>query len=133
MNGFGTAQTRPLPPGYLGAGWLDGNPGENQVSRALAKLGVDVAFSDASPTDAVRQQLHVGPYTLDYAWPKLRIAMEADGSAHGITPRLRLDRKRDAWLRRHGWLTFRVDVGQQRAVTAQVGRVVSVVRALSRT
>ena len=133
MNGFGTARDRPLPAGFLAAGWADGNLGENQVSKALSGLGVEVAFNEASPATDCLQQYAIGPYTLDFAWPKLRIALEADGSAHGFEGKANRDRARDAWLRGQGWLTFRVDIGKQRAVDAQVSRVVAVVRALART
>jgi hypothetical protein len=132
MNGFGTARHRPLPAGFLASGWHDGNLGENDVCRALAAIGVAAAYNGSSPPEACQQQYTVGPYTLDFAWPKLRIALEADGSAHDTIARLRGDRKRDAWLRRQGWLVFRVDVEKPQAVAAQVGRVVAVVRALAR-
>lgn len=132
MNGFGTARTRPLPPGFLAAGWLDGNRGENQVITALTALGVDVAFNDEADPQDCRQQVLVGPYTLDFAWPKLRIALEADGGVHSLSAAARRDRKRDAWLRRQGWLVLRVDIDKPQAARAQVARVVAVVRALAR-
>jgi very-short-patch-repair endonuclease len=116
----------------LASGWLDGNFGENDVCRALAALAIAPAFNAASPPQDCRQQYRIGPYTLDFAWPKLRIALEADGSAHDITSQLRRDRERDAWLRQQGWLVFRVDVDLLPAVAAQVARVVAVVRALAR-
>ena len=98
MNGFGTARDRRLPAGSLAAGWADGNAGENQVSKALSGLGIEVAFNHASPSGDCYQQYTLGAYTLDFAWPKLRIALEADGSAHGFEGKANRDRVRDAWL-----------------------------------
>jgi very-short-patch-repair endonuclease len=132
MNGFGTARTRPLPLGFLSAGWLDGNAGENRVVQALAQAGICPAAS-VGGTLACHQQHRVGDHTVDFAWPALKIALEADGGCHLQPTAARRDRLRDARLRAQGWLVFRVDVGRNDDhVTAQVGRVVSIVRALSR-
>jgi hypothetical protein len=131
MNGFGTLRTRPLPPGFLSAGWLDGNPGENRVVEALSKAGIRPAPGSADARSC-HQQHRVGEHTLDFAWPTLKIALEADGGCHLQPKAARRDRLRDARLRAQGWLVFRVDVeGKSHLVTAQVGRVVAVVRALS--
>jgi very-short-patch-repair endonuclease len=132
MNGFGTVRTRPLPPGFLSAGWLNGNAGENRVIQALSQAGIGPAsgFADAL---ACHQQHQVGDHTLDFAWPVLKIALESDGDCHLEPMAARRDRLRDARLRAHGWLVFRVDFGRDyHHVTAQVGRVVSILRALSR-
>jgi very-short-patch-repair endonuclease len=70
---------------------------------------------------------------VDFAWPILRIALEADGGCHTQPKAARRDRMRDARLRAQGWLVLRVDVDRDyRRLTDQVGRVVAVLRALSR-
>lgn len=68
----------------MAAGWADGNSGENQVSKAPAGLGIEVAFNEQSPVVDCQQQYRLGPYTLDFAWPKLQIALEGDGSVHSF-------------------------------------------------
>jgi very-short-patch-repair endonuclease len=133
MNGFGTVRTRPLPPGLLAAGWLDGNRGENLVVEALARADVHPAFGRDASLAECHQQHPVGPYTLDFAWPKLKIALEADGYVHRMKPQIARDRKRDAWLRANGWLVFRVSVESSAMATSQLARVLTVVRALTRT
>lgn len=133
MNGFGTVRTRPLPPGFLSAGWLDGNTGENRVVQALSQAGIRPA-SGTGDVLACHQQHRIGDHTLDFAWPILKIALEADGGCHLQPTAARRDRIRDARLRAQGWLVFRVDVDRDyRHVTGQVGRVVAVLRALSRS
>jgi very-short-patch-repair endonuclease len=132
MNGFGTVRTRPLPVGFISAGWLDGNIGENRVVQALSQAGIHPASGFADVL-ACHQQHRVGDHTLDFAWPTLKIALEADGGCHLQPTAARRDRLRDSRLRAQGWLVFRVDVYREyHHVTAQVGRVVSVLRAVSR-
>jgi very-short-patch-repair endonuclease len=116
----------------MSEGWADGNQGENRVIGALRAAGIATAFNDLSPTTDCRQQYAIGPYVADFAWPKLKIALEADGSIHRQERNYRHDQKRDAWLREQGWLIFRVDTTRRGALASQVQRVVNVVRALAR-
>lgn len=84
MNGCGTARTRPLPAGALSEGWADGNRGENLVVGILRGAGIAPVFNELSPVTNCYQEYVIGPYTVDFAWPKLKIALESDGSAHQI-------------------------------------------------
>lgn len=133
MNGFGIERARPLPVGYLSDGWADGNRGENRIVRLLRSAGIRPAYNDASQPIDCYQQYPVGPYTLDFAWPKLKIALEADGGIHRFVKNVVHDRERDAWLRDEGWLVFRVDTGTKKGSAIQLHRVLTVVRALGRT
>jgi len=133
MNGCGTARSRPLPTGALSEGWADGNRGENRVVSILRGAGIAPVFNQLSPATDCCQQYAIGPYTVDFAWPKLKIALEADGSVHQMALKCQSDQRRDAWLRRQGWLVFRVDITRSKELANQVLRVVSVVRALART
>lgn len=54
-------------------------------------------------------QYRVGKYRLDYAWPSVRIALEADGPFHRSPDNAARDVVRDCYLRSLGWLVFRVD------------------------
>jgi very-short-patch-repair endonuclease len=56
-----------------------------------------------------RFQYRVGRYRLDYAWPDLMVALEADGPHHMRPDVAARDAYRDAELRAQGWLVFRVD------------------------
>jgi hypothetical protein len=104
MNGFGTERHRPLPVGFMAAGWADGNRGENRIVQHLRSAGLKPAYSEAAPALDCYQQYQIGPYTLDFTWPKLRIALEADGSVRRFVTNAIHDRERDAWLRENGWL-----------------------------
>jgi hypothetical protein len=132
MNGLGTERIRPLAVGLMSAGWIDGNPGENLVVGILSASGITPAFGRAGDSLACHQQFAVGPYVLDFAWPNLKIALEADGSVHRLESTYRHDQRRDEWLRDHGWLILRVHTTQRHRVAIQVHRVLAVVRALSR-
>lgn len=54
-------------------------------------------------------QYRVGKYRLDYAWPAIKVALEADGPHHWHPDNAIKDVARDSWLRSQGWLVFRVD------------------------
>lgn len=133
MNGFGAARTRQLPAGCSTLGWIDGNVGENRVVSVLRSEGIEPGFNGVAGVLACFQQFQVGPYVLDFAWPKLKIALEADGSAHRIPAQIARDRKREAWLRARGWLVLRVDTVRSDDAAKQVRRVLSVVRSLARS
>jgi very-short-patch-repair endonuclease len=52
-------------------------------------------------------------YRLDLAIPALKIAIEADGKAYHSSPKQKAhDRKRDAYLKLHGWQTLRFSGSQ---------------------
>ena len=131
MNGSGTVRIRSLPVGLLSDGWIDGNTGENRCAAQLHDAGIRPAFNGAANTIDCVQQLAVGPFVLDFAWPKLKIALEVDGRVHTFTANCRRDRRRDAWLRKNGWLVFRIDRGSANLEAKQIRRVVSIVRALA--
>jgi len=78
------------------------------------------------------QQFRVGRFRLDFAWPGLKIALEADGWWHRSPEGAVKDRQRDSWLRSQGWLVFRVDDEHGEGVlAAQVARVARIVRSSS--
>jgi very-short-patch-repair endonuclease len=49
-----------------------------------------------------RRQHPAGPYILDFYCPSLALAIEVDGSQHGLVSRMAADRVRDDWLRERG-------------------------------
>lgn len=77
-----------------------------------------------------QQQLKVGRYRLDFAWPSIKVALEADGPHHWRPDVAIKDVSRDAWLRSEGWLVFRVDETHMN-LEEQLGRVASVINALA--
>lgn len=81
--------------------------------------------------DDVAQQVRVGRYRVDFAWPELRVALEVDGPTHFAPTSAAIDAVRDAELRALGWLVFRVD-GEAGAdgLRAQVTRVARAIHAL---
>jgi very-short-patch-repair endonuclease len=76
-----------------------------------------------------QMQYHVGRYRLDYAWPRLLVALEADGPRHQTPMGAAADVRRDMWLREQGWLVFRV--GYAPNLDEQVARVLRVVQLMS--
>ena len=106
------------------------NPGERRVSGILIAMERRTSSPEQRNSGWVPQH-PAGPYVVDFAWPNLKVALEADGGVHGLDARYRRDRLRDAWLREHGWLVFRVDTTLADGLADQVGRVVAVVRAIS--
>ncbi len=55
-----------------------------------------------------RRQHPIGPYGLDFYCSSARLAVEVDGDAHGFAARVLHDRRRDAWLARHGVRVIRI-------------------------
>ena len=102
-------------------GWKPGTFLENQVARRLTMCGLRAV-----------QQYQAGRYRLDFAWPSMKIALEADGWWHRSPEGAAKDRERDSWLRSEGWLIFRVDdqYGEE-AIRSQVTRVAVIVRKLT--
>ena len=54
-----------------------------------------------------RRQFGVGPYSLDFYCPTLRLAIELDGDSHFVEGAAERDLRRDRYLRRFGIKTIR--------------------------
>ena len=62
-------------------------------------------------------------YRLDMALPNLKIAIEADGKDFHSSPKQKAhDKKRDAFLRSHGWVTLRFSGSQ---INKNMSRVIT--------
>jgi very-short-patch-repair endonuclease len=73
---------------------------ENRVTWRLHRWGY---------LDGCKLQHRVGKYRLDYAWPNINVALEADGPMHWNPNNAAHDVCRDSYLRGEGWVVFRVD------------------------
>jgi very-short-patch-repair endonuclease len=102
-------------------GWQPGTDLEDRVSLQLSRWGVHV--------DDVAQQYRVDSYRLDFAWPAVKIAVEADGWWHRSPEGAAKDAERDSTLRAAGWVVLRVDDrhGEQ-AFVEQLCRAVRLIR-----
>lgn len=117
-------------------GWQSGTDLEDRVAWQLHRWNVRPhgvkstprGFSTARPLD-VHQQYPVGNYRLDFAWPDVKAALEADGGWHRTPDVAVRDATRDVWLRDQGWLVFRVHDNPE-TLPEQLVRVVVVVRSL---
>ena len=99
-------------------GWKPGTHLENQVALLLTRSRL-----------SAEQQHQVGRYRLDFAWPDVKIALEADGWWHRSPEGATSDRQRDSWLRSQGWVVFRVDDEHgEDSLREQVVRVAHLVR-----
>lgn len=81
-------------------GWAPGTDLEDEVALVL---------SANSRLPRPEQQHRAGRYRLDFAWPQVRIGLEADGWHHRSPEGAAKDRRRDSWLRSQDWVVFRVD------------------------
>lgn len=73
------------------------SPIERRLLRAIWSLNIDPV-----------SQYSFGPYRLDFALPWLKLAIEADGKDfHTLPHQIAHDKKRDNYLKRHGWKTLR--------------------------
>ena len=55
------------------------------------------------------EEYRVGPYQLDFAFPKLMVDLEIDGDQHHLDPRIvKSDARRTQYLNDLGWKTIRV-------------------------
>lgn len=105
-------------------GWRGGTTLENRVAWRLSRYGLG-----PNSEFETQQQYKVGRYHLDFAWPSRLMALEVDGPFHRQPSGAARDAQRDAWLRNHGWVVFRVDdTGTEEQLLTQVARVCRIVR-----
>jgi very-short-patch-repair endonuclease len=55
----------------------------------------------------IRRQHPIGPYIADFACVSLRLVIELDGATHSSAEEISHDRKREAYLRHHGFRVLR--------------------------
>ncbi|MBU6297249.1 MAG: endonuclease domain-containing protein [Alphaproteobacteria bacterium] len=55
-----------------------------------------------------RKQHPIGPYIADFACTQEHLVVEVDGDTHSTDAEREHDRKRDYYLKSHGWRVFRV-------------------------
>jgi very-short-patch-repair endonuclease len=48
-------------------------------------------------------------YRFDFAWPKIKVAVEIDGTQHLKPGQYQSDRKKDNLAQLHGWVVLRAD------------------------
>lgn len=55
------------------------------------------------------QELKVGRYFIDFAWPKKMLALEIDGHQHtDLESRMESDKRKDEFLKQNGWKVLRL-------------------------
>jgi very-short-patch-repair endonuclease len=54
----------------------------------------------------IKAQYPCGPYSIDFALPKYKLALECDGNGYFSQKRVKY-RRRDEYLRKHGWKVMR--------------------------
>ncbi len=108
-----------------------------EMTRRARRLRVDMTDAEQKLWRALRRnqigglnfrrQHPVGPYTLDFYCPPLRLAIEVDGGQHGEDPAQRKDRHRSDWLASKGIVVIRFwnnDVlGNISGVVSEIRRV----------
>jgi very-short-patch-repair endonuclease len=61
-----------------------------------------------------RRQHAGGPYVLDFYCHRALLAIETDGFSHQLGDNPQRDEERDAWLKRNGIATLRIDASEVR-------------------
>jgi very-short-patch-repair endonuclease len=112
------------------AGWRLGTSLENGVAWQLHRFKFRVAQARDRDSLAVHQQYRLGRYRVDFAWPLLKIALEADGWWHRSPDGAAKDAERDAWMRDQDWIVFRVHDNAE-TLADQLCRVARIVRSLA--
>lgn len=74
----------------------------------------------------VHTQVPCGGYRIDLTLPAYRVAIECDGKAYHSTPQQKAhDRRKNAYLRRHGWKVLRFS---GKAINGDLNRVMKRIR-----
>jgi very-short-patch-repair endonuclease len=114
---------RPGMPALRAVLGRSGGPALTRSEAEVAALKlIRVAGLPAPQTNAA-----MGPYELDFYWPRERLAVEIDGFRHHSSrPRFEGDRRKDAWLRARGItvlrLTWRQVTEEAVATAVQLGQ-----------
>lgn len=74
-------------------------PPEARLWAVLRRKALGVKF---------RHQHPIGPYSLDFYAPALKLCIEVDGAAHDMGDNPQRDERRDAWLVAKGIRTLRI-------------------------
>lgn len=77
-----------------GTFWM--SPIETKLYEAMRQEGLSPA-----------PQFRIEAYYVDFAFPDLKVAVEADGAAYHSGERMLRDRRRDSFLRGRGWIVKR--------------------------
>lgn len=115
-----------------------GRPGIPALRAILAREGgpsftrseaeaAALALMRTAGLPAPQTNVGMGPYELDFYWPRERLAVEVDGFRHHSSrPRFEGDRRKDTWLRARGInvlrLSWRQITEQAVATAVQLGQ-----------
>ncbi|MED1202552.1 endonuclease domain-containing protein [Heyndrickxia acidicola] len=83
---------------------------EVQVQRLKCESPIETRLYNSLVFNGyyVQTQVKCGPYRIDITIPGLNLAIECDGKEFHSSPEQKLhDRKKDAYLRKHGWKVIR--------------------------
>ena len=54
------------------------------------------------------KEYRMGKYSIDFAWPELKLGIEIDGQQHEFPERKKSDRLKDTYLSENGWKILRI-------------------------
>lgn len=78
---------------------------QSSTERRLLKAMQDIGLSPEA-------QYNIELMIVDFAFPKLKIAIEIDGEYHRAEPQRDKDKRRDFVLADKGWIIWRFDAGE---------------------
>ncbi|WP_244913507.1 endonuclease domain-containing protein [Heyndrickxia sporothermodurans] len=81
-----------------------------QIQRSKCESYIEARLYDALVYRGynVHTQVNCGPYRIDLTVPSLRLAIECDGKDYHSSPEQKKhDRRKNAYLRKHGWKVMR--------------------------
>lgn len=85
-------------------------PVTGDQERQKCESPIELRLYDALSLNGyyVKTQVPCGKYRIDLALPTYKIAIECDGKAYHSTPEQKAhDRRKNAYLRKHGWKVLR--------------------------
>ena len=92
--------------GWIGCGF-GGKHGPTRAEAIILNLFPESKNNFVVPTGESAKLGNTQLYRIDVAWPNIKLAVESDGGYHKKLEQQQNDRKKDAFLRDHGWTVLR--------------------------
>jgi len=86
------------------SGWHKRKKGAQSYPEKWMTSVIQNEFDDKDFVD----ELHIGKYRLDFAWPHKMLYIEIDGQQHNFEDRKKSDIEKDAFCKKLGWTSMRL-------------------------
>ena len=85
-------------------GWKNHHKLKNSYAENFFIEVINNEFNNKNYTKEYR----MGKYSIDFAWPDLKLAIEIDGSQHNFPDRKKSDKLKDKYLKSNNWKVLRI-------------------------